>query len=1374
MPSAYLRPRGAAARVVRTLTAALLVVALMPLSLCAPPSQRAFADDSVYLEVNGQIPYAGYSTGRMSVNGAPAICAQPKKTTPAPGQYQRHDLMTGYTGEQQYLESERSHIRALLYFGPGSYGFDPSIWPATWYDGTPMTYDRYLVCLHVMVSDRYSYSFDDAVYGCDAAFKRWARDNLTGQLSATETVPDFDNTTAGKIYANSWRVPDAFNAYAIVPGGGGQILLTFDNVGRLSLTKQSANPTLSDANPCYQLAGATYAVTDAEGRDVATLVTDEAGRATSGDLVPGAYTVRETTPPRGYALDATTHSVEVLPGQTVAVGDGGTVSDAPQYDAASLWLAKVDSVTGTATPQGAAALAGAEFTVDFYAGHHATADEARATGAPRRSWVLRTDEEGHAAPDDAHRVSGDEFFRDGAGRAVLPLGTVLIRESKAPEGYLPDPATHVRQITGGGIYDEVTTYRTPLVSESVIRGGVRVEKRDRESGGRAPLGSASLASTFEVSNAGERAVWVGGVSYAPGQVVTRLVTEGGQAQTAPDCLPYGRYAIREVAPGEGYLLTDGEPRSFSITRDGEVVDPFAGKDSFKNLVRRGDLELTKVREDTMERLAGVPFRLESETTGEAHVLVTDANGYASTAASWNPHSQRPNANDNRADGSYDPEAGIWFGPGTAPDDARGALPYDTYTLRELPCAANEGLVLVTIPGITITRDGHVVSLGTIDDGRPDDGTPYLTTTAADALDGDKLVIADAEARVVDHVAYANLVPGEAYRLEGTLMDRATGRPALVGDAPVRAERTFVPDQPRGAVDLAFDFDATATGEGDLVAFERLYDRAGRLAASHEDLEDFSQTVRVITPTVTSLASVTADGSKVLAADPAASVRDVVAFANLIPGAEYTVRGTLMNRATGQPVATGEAAVSAEASFVPDSGFGTATVTFDLDASDLPDGTELVAFEWLHRDGRPVATDADLANDDQTVTVTRPRIGTEARDGLDGDRLVAANRAAQVIDLVAYEGLVPGQEYRLAGELHVRGLDGRDEGVALDGTGRPATAEITFWPEAADGIAEVAFDLDATALAGRTLVAFEELHRGDAVLASHADIADEGQAVAVAAPVLATTARDGADGDRSVLPQPGVAVVDRIVARGVVPGAEYTVAGLLMDRSTGLPAVAAPDGTRPPAERVEDYARALGQAFGLGEALAGPGAPDAGGPDPEDAAPDRDDVAQAPDGSDAPAMLDPLPPHDVDHAALRRLQLEYADVEAALVRSAITATASGPDLEARLAYDLDATDLAGRDLVSFAFLLAGDDLMAAECDLNCAEQTVTVADALPVDEPDQPQPDAKEAPGAPLAQTGDEAPLVALVAIGGAGAAGVGLAAAGAARMRRRATPPRRR
>ena len=110
----------------------LLVMGLIPLSLCSPPTKHAFAADQVYLEVNGQIPYAGYSTGRMTVNGAPAICAQPAKLTPASGTYAKQDLMIGYAGSPEWYEAERSHLRALLYFGPGSYGFDPAIWPATW------------------------------------------------------------------------------------------------------------------------------------------------------------------------------------------------------------------------------------------------------------------------------------------------------------------------------------------------------------------------------------------------------------------------------------------------------------------------------------------------------------------------------------------------------------------------------------------------------------------------------------------------------------------------------------------------------------------------------------------------------------------------------------------------------------------------------------------------------------------------------------------------------------------------------------------------------------------------------------------------------------------------------------------------------------------------------------------------------------------------------------------------------------------------------------------------------------------------------------------------------------------------------------------
>lgn len=1267
-------------RALKIVMALLLAVGLLPLSLCSPPAPQAFAAGSVYLEVNGQIPYAGYSTGRMTVNGAPAICAQPAKATPSSGFYSKMDLMAGYAGSDEWFEAEREHLRALLYFGPGSYGFDPAIWPSTWYDGTPMTYDRYIVCLHIMVSDRYSYDFNKATFGCNADFKKWARNNLTGQLTATETVPDFENTTAGKIYANGWRVPDSFNAYALATGAGSQIILTFDNVGWLALDKTSANPGLTDGNGCYGLEGATYQVTDGAGTSIATLVTDVSGHAATGDLAPGTYYVQETAAPRGYVIDPAVYPVEVLPGQTATVGDGGLVADEPQYDPAALWLAKADADTGSPAPQGAGSLADAEFSFAFYPGYYDSAQEARESGSPLRTWTFRTDAEGRITPDEAHWVSGDELFRNGAGAAVLPLGTVLISETRAPRGYLPDPTVHVRQIIGGGSAQEVSAYRHPLVAEPVIRGGVRVEKRDKETGLPTPLGGASLASVFEVTNANTAPVMVGGVSYGPGQVVARLVTEGGAAQTAADALPFGTYRIREVLPGDGYHLTDGEPRAFSIEHNGVIVDPFAAKESFKNLVKRGDLDFVKVREGTMERLAGVPFRLVSQTTGEAHVLVTDANGYASTAASWNPHTQRTNANDAAGDGAYDPSAGVWFGPDSTTDDRRGALPYDTYTLEELPCKANEGLMLVTIPSIVISRDGHTVTLGTIDDGEPDDGTPYLATTAADGFDGDKLVIADAEATVVDRVEYANLDVGAEYLLVGTLMDRQTGEPVCMGDEPVAVEHRFSPAARRGFTTVTYRFDALAANAGDVVVFERLYDQTGRLVASHEDLDDFGQAVRVIGPSVSSVATATVDGRKALVADPDASVSDTIAFANLVPGEEYTVRGVLMDRLTGKPLACGDAPVTAEASFAPDTGHGTATVVFSFDASALEAGTELVAFETLYRGDAAVATDADIADDNQTVTVERPVLGTVATDGLDGDKRVVASRRCVVTDAVAYAGLIPGRPYQLRGELHLRDDEGGDAGVLIDGDGAAVTAKLDFVPEEPDGSVELPFALDGSALAGRDVVAFEALYREGALIAAHADIADEGQSVALVPSTLMTRARDGADGDKSVEPAEEVTVLDRIVARDVVPGQAYAVTGLLVNKEAARPLLT-PD------------------SFA----------------DPE---------AVAPDGLAAYA----------------------AALDTCVAHGTARVTADGPDLEAQIAYDIDATELAGRELVAFAFLFSGDDLVAAEHDLDCADQTVAVTDREePPAPPDEPGPEDEGTPypearakEAPLAKTGDGA------------------------------------
>ena len=131
----------------------------------------------------------------------------------------------------------------------------------------------------------------------------------------------------------------------------------------------------------------------------------------------------------------------------------------------------------------------------------------------------------------------------------------------------------------------------------------------------------------------------------------------------------------------------------------------------------------------MARKPFTPFLLASETTGEAHVLVTDENGFASTQSAWNPHASDTNAADGlagqdaggRPGNAVDPgwaKAGCWFGTTasgapTQPDEDAGALPYDRDTLTELSCDGTAAQSPIVGEGITVGRHGGLVNLGTL-------------------------------------------------------------------------------------------------------------------------------------------------------------------------------------------------------------------------------------------------------------------------------------------------------------------------------------------------------------------------------------------------------------------------------------------------------------------------------------------------------------------------------------------------------------------------------------------------------------------------------------------------------------------------------------
>lgn len=535
-----------------------------------------------------------------------------------------------------------------------------------------------------------------------------------------------------------------------VNGGHGKVYASFDvyrgleDAGRIRLQKSSALPAATEGNPSYSLAGAEYAVYDDAGSQVATLVTDESGAAgPTGDLPGGTYTVRETKAPEGFSLDPGTYTVELGSGMWDESREVLVTPDpeAPLM-AASVEVRKHDSETGEGSPQGGASLAGAELLVEHYAVDPGAVDGPGDLEGlePDMSAVAVTGEDGRAEVSSMTAADGTEV-------PGVPLGVLLVTERKAPEGYLASGEEFLLKVSSED-NAAVEVSNEADFAEDVVRGGVRIEKRDLETGENAPQGGASVdGAVFEVVNASANPVLVGGEEVAPGEVALTLETEGGSAESEPDALPYGDYLVREVEAPEGYLGTDAEV-PFSIGEDGEVVE-LTGERAVANQVKRGDLELVKVSDGDLSRMAGVPFRITSATTGESHVVVTDANGYASTAASWVPHTASTNANDGAAEGSWDASAGVWFGA-SGPDDSKGALPYDTYEIEELPCGANGGKGLLGPIEVRVYRDAVTVDLGTLtNDDLPRIVVSKKSVTGEGELPGATLRVYDADGELVE-------------------------------------------------------------------------------------------------------------------------------------------------------------------------------------------------------------------------------------------------------------------------------------------------------------------------------------------------------------------------------------------------------------------------------------------------------------------------------------------------------------------------------------------------------------------------------------------------------------------------------------------------
>lgn len=167
------------------------------------------------------------------------------------------------------------------------------------------------------------------------------------------------------------------------------------------------------------------------------------------------------------------------------------------------------------------------------------------------------------------------------------------------------------------------------------------------------------------------------------------------------------------------------------------------------------------------------------------------------------------------------------------------------------------------------------------------------------------------------------------------------------------------------------------------------------------------------------------------------------------------------------------------------------------------------------------------------------IGTKAT--VEGEKEVDPLDKVTLTDTVSYTGLVPGKEYKVTGVL----MD-KKTGEKLLVNGKEITAETTFIAETKNGSVDVTFIFDATGLHGKGIVVFEDLYRENALLATHADINDEGQTVKIKNPEIGTKAT--ADGKKEITADK-ITITDVVSYKDLTPGKEYKLTGVLMNKAT---------------------------------------------------------------------------------------------------------------------------------------------------------------------------------------------------------------------------------
>lgn len=542
-------------------------------------------------------------------------------------------------------------------------------------------------------------------------------------------------------------------------------------------------------------------------------------------------------------------------------------------------------------------------------------------------------------------VATIETDSDGFGTSVpLYLGKYRIVEKTAPYSMVLNQEAKFVELTYAGQEIEITETATSFYNERQ-RTEISLSKILEQNelfgiGGNGEI----LSVQFGLFAAEDLAAADGSVIPKDGLLEIVNCTENGKAVFKTDIPVGAKLYVKEIAVDGHYLLSDEKyPVEFVYAGQDIAVLEIQVNDgeAIENDLIYGNIKGLKIDRETEEPIAGALFGLfhsdETEFTEETAVLTAES----------------------QPDGVFTFEQ----------------IPYGNWIVKELR-PADSFLPNEEIYPVTVSEHEQLIEITVVNDRIPEIGTQAT-------VDGEKEICATEVFTLTDTVSYKHLIPGKEYILKGVLMDKSTGKPLVINGEEIRSETVFTPEAPTGEAIVEFSFDSKYIKEDTgIVVFESLY-KDGKELTVHADVEDEGQTVKVKIPEIRTQA--TADGKKEITANGRVKIEDVVSYNNLTPGKEYTVKGVLMDKSTGEPLLVDGEEIRSSFTFKPNAPDSEITVAFVFDASGLTRAADIVVFEGLYRDDVEIAVHADIKDEGQTVKLIPhipevPQTGDESNLG----------------------------------------------------------------------------------------------------------------------------------------------------------------------------------------------------------------------------------------------------------------------------------------------------------------------------------------------------------------------------------------------------------